>query len=294
MAVCPHPRREGHGPTGLSRGETATAPHPNAYLERITKRLLSVYAWLVFAFLYLPIVVIVALSFNKSRYGVSWTGFTLEWYSRLFANERVLEYLGNTLVVATVSTTVSTIIGTLLAVGLVRYRFRLQNGLRYLLYTTVVVPDIVMGISLLLLFAEVRSLIGWPRLSLLTIILGHISFQIAYVTLVVRARLMLLDPALEEAALDLGANNWRTFREVTLPLISPGVVSGALLAFSLSLDDFVVTFFTSGSGSTTLPLYIYSAVKLGVSPEIHALSTLMVGATILVLVLGVLFWRNRG
>ncbi|GEM86704.1 ABC transporter permease [Meiothermus granaticius] len=258
------------------------------------KRLLSVYAWLVFAFLYLPIVVIVALSFNKSRYGVSWTGFTLEWYSRLFANERVLEYLGNTLVVATVSTTVSTIIGTLLAVGLVRYRFRLQNGLRYLLYTTVVVPDIVMGISLLLLFAEVRSLIGWPRLSLLTIILGHISFQIAYVTLVVRARLMLLDPALEEAALDLGANNWRTFREVTLPLISPGVVSGALLAFSLSLDDFVVTFFTSGSGSTTLPLYIYSAVKLGVSPEIHALSTLMVGATILVLVLGVLFWRNRG
>lgn len=257
------------------------------------KRLLSIHAWLVFAFLYLPIVVIVALSFNQSRFGVRFTGFTFDWYIRLFNNDRILDYLTNTLIVAVVSTVVSTILGTLLAIGLVRFQFRLQNALRYLLYVPVVVPDVVMGISLLLLFDVVRDAIGWPRLSLFTIILAHISFQIAYVTLVVRARLMLLDPTLEEAAKDLGATPWHTFREVTLPLIMPGVVAGALLAFSLSLDDFVVTFFTSGPGSTTLPLYIYSSVKLGVSPEIHALSTLMVGATILILVLGTLFWRKR-
>ncbi len=257
------------------------------------KRLLSLHAWLVFAFLYLPIVVIVALSFNQSRFGVRFTGFTFDWYIRLFNNDRILDYLTNTLIVAVVSTVVSTILGTLLAIGLVRYQFRLRNALRYLLYVPVVVPDVVMGISLLLLFDVVRDAVGWPRLSLFTIILAHISFQIAYVTLVVRARLMLLDPTLEEAAKDLGATPWHTFREVTLPLIMPGVVAGALLAFSLSLDDFVITFFTSGPGSTTLPLYIYSSVKLGVSPEIHALSTLMVGATILILVLGTLFWRKR-
>ncbi|ADD28685.1 ABC transporter permease [Meiothermus ruber] len=257
------------------------------------KRWLAVHAWLVFAFLYLPIAVIVALSFNQSRFGVRFTGFTFDWYIRLFNNERILEYLTNTLIVAVVSTAVSTILGTLLAVGLVRYRFRWQNALRYLLYVPVVVPDVVMGISLLLLFDVVRDAIGWPRLSLFTIILAHISFQIAYVTLVVRARLMLLDPTLEEAAKDLGATPWLTFREVTLPLIMPGVISGALLAFSLSLDDFVVTFFTAGPGSTTLPLYIYSSVKLGISPEIHALSTLMVGITILVLLLGTLFWKQR-
>ncbi|WP_299430216.1 ABC transporter permease [uncultured Meiothermus sp.] len=257
------------------------------------KRLLSVHAWLVFAFLYLPIVVIVALSFNQSRFGVRFTGFTFDWYVRLFNNERTLDFLTNTLIVAVVSTIASTILGTLMAIGLVRYQFRLQNALRYLLYVPVVVPDVVMGISLLLLFDVVRDAIGWPRLSLFTIILAHISFQIAYVTLVVRARLMLLDPTLEEAAKDLGATPWHTFREVTLPLIMPGVIAGALLAFSLSLDDFVVTFFTSGPGSTTLPLYIYSSVKLGVSPEVHALSTLMVGATILILVIGTLFWRRR-
>lgn len=159
------------------------------------KRLLAVYSWAIFAFLYLPILVIAVLSFNRSRFGVSWTGFTLDWYTRLFANERVLEYLSNTLVVAVVSTALSTTIGTLLAVGLVRYEFRLKSLLRYLLYVPVVVPDVVMGISLLLLFNTLRDAIGWPRLSLLTIILAHVSFQVAYVTLVVRARLMLLDPA---------------------------------------------------------------------------------------------------
>ncbi|MER3443191.1 MAG: spermidine/putrescine ABC transporter permease, partial [Meiothermus sp.] len=189
------------------------------------KRLLAAYSWLVFAFLYLPIAVIVVLSFNESRFGVNWTGFSLRWYEALLENRRIGEYLGNTLVVAFTSTLVSTVLGTLLAMGIVRYRFRLRSFLRYLLYVPVVVPDVVMGISLLLLFDTVRDGIGWPRLSLFTIILAHVSFQIAYVTLVVRARLMLLDPALEEAARDLGADNWRTFWEVTLPLTWPGVVS---------------------------------------------------------------------
>ena len=249
-------------------------------------RSLRVYGWLVLALLYLPIGVVVVQSFNQSRYGVQFTGFTLDWYARLINNQRLLEYLSNTLVLALVSTLLATVLGTLLAVGLTRYSFRLRPLLQALLYLPVVLPDIVMGISLLLLFSFLRQELGFPRLSLWTVILAH-------VTLVVRARLTLLDPALEEAARDLGANELRTFRYVTLPLIAPGVLAGALLAFTLSLDDFVVTFFTAGSGSTTLPLYIYSAVRLGVTPEVHALSTLLLGFTLLALLLAQRLWRKR-
>ena len=256
-------------------------------------RSLRVYGWLVLALLYLPIGVVVVQSFNQSRYGVQFTGFTLDWYARLINNQRLLEYLSNTLVLALVSTLLATVLGTLLAVGLTRYSFRLRPLLQALLYLPVVLPDIVMGISLLLLFSFLRQELGFPRLSLWTVILAHVSFQLAYVTLVVRARLTLLDPALEEAARDLGANELRTFRYVTLPLIAPGVLAGALLAFTLSLDDFVVTFFTAGSGSTTLPLYIYSAVRLGVTPEVHALSTLLLGFTLLALLLAQRLWRKR-
>ena len=169
------------------------------------RRLLSFHALLVYLFLYLPILVVVALSFNESRRGVHFTGFTLKWYQGLFQDPRVLEYFANTLVVALVSTLVSTVLGTLLALGLVRYRFPGKGFLRYLLYVPVVVPDVVMGVSLLLLFAFSRELLGFPRLSLLTVILGHITFQVAFVTLVVRSRLLLLDPALEEAARHLQA-----------------------------------------------------------------------------------------
>lgn len=255
-------------------------------------RSLRVYGWLLLALLYLPIGVVVVQSFNQSRYGVQFTGFTLDWYARLIHNQRLLEYLSNTLVLALVSTVLATVLGTLLALGLARYRFRLRPLLQTLLYLPVVLPDVVMGISLLLLFSFLRQELGFPRLSLWTVILAHVSFQLAYVTLVVRARLTLLDPALEEAARDLGANELRTFRHVTLPLIAPGVVSGALLAFTLSLDDFVITFFTAGSGATTLPLYIYSAVRLGVTPEVHALSTLLLGLTLLTLLLAQRFWRK--
>lgn len=257
------------------------------------KRLFSLYAWLVLGFLYLPILVIVAQSFNQSRFGVQFTGFTLDWYVRLFNNDRLLEYLSNTLVLAVVSTLIATVLGTLLAVGLTRYRFRLKGFVNGLLYVPVVIPDVVMGISLLLLYAFMREEFGVPRLSIWTVIMAHVSFQIAYVTLVVRARLSLMDGTLEEAAKDLGAGEVQTFWNVTLPLIWPGVLSGAMLAFSLSLDDFVVTFFTAGSGATTLPLYIYSAVRLGVTPEIHALSTLLLGTTLLLLVMAQQIWRRK-
>ena len=253
------------------------------------RRLLSFHALLVYLFLYLPILVVVALSFNESRRGVHFTGFTLKWYQGLFQDPRVLEYFANTLV----STLVSTVLGTLLALGLVRYRFPGKGFLRYLLYVPVVVPDVVMGVSLLLLFAFSRELLGFPRLSLLTVILGHITFQVAFVTLVVRSRLLLLDPALEEAARDLGARGFQTFLHVTLPLAWPGVAAGALLALTLSLDDFVVTFFTAGPGATTLPLYIYSSVKLGVSPKVHALSSLIVGLSAFFLALGYAISRRR-
>jgi len=256
-------------------------------------RLLRLHTYLVLAFLYLPIAVIVALSFNRSRFGVRWTGFTWDWYVRLFHHHRIAVYAENTLVVAVVSTLIATALGTLLALGLYRYRFRLKSALKFLIYVPVVIPDIVMGVALLLFFAWIRMHTGWLRLSLITIILGHVTFQVAYVTLVVRSRLAGLDPALEEAAADLGAGGYATFRYVTLPLILPGVLAGALLAFTLSLDDFVITFFTAGPGSTTLPLYIFSSVKRGVTPEIHALSTILIAVTTVGLLLGRALLRRR-
>lgn len=257
------------------------------------RTLLRIHTAFVLVFLYLPIAVIVVLSFNRSRFGVHWTGFTLGWYERLFHHHRLALYAENTLIVAGASTLIAAVLGTLLALGLYRYRFPGKGALRLLLYVPVVIPDIVMGVALLLFFAWVRELTGFFRLSLLTIILGHVTYQIAYVALVVRSRLASLDPALEEAAADLGAGGFASFRYVTLPLVWPGILAGALLAFSLSLDDFVITFFTAGPGSTTLPLYIYGSVKRGVTPEIHALSTILIAASVAGLLLGQALLRRR-
>ncbi|WP_293173641.1 ABC transporter permease [Oceanithermus sp.] len=248
------------------------------------RRWLGLHGALVLLFLYLPIAVIVVLSFNESKYGVAWHGFTLKWYAQLFEHGRVHTYLRNSLVVATTSTAISTVLGTLLALGLARYRFFGRGALLFLLYVPVVIPDVVMGVSLLLFFAWVRQYVDALHLSLTTVILGHVTFQVAYVTLVVKSRLAGLDPSLEEAAADLGAGGWARFWKITFPLIWPGVVAAALLAFTLSLDDFVVTFFTAGPGATTLPIYIFSSVKRGVTPEIHALSTLMILVTSLALI----------
>jgi spermidine/putrescine transport system permease protein len=253
-------------------------------------------------FLYAPLVVVMTFSFNAARHGGPWQGFTTQWYVKLLsldpaaglsegerqdAQEKRLA-VKNTLVLATVSATVATVLGTLLGYGLRRYQFPGKQLCSWLLYLPVVVPDIVMAVALLLFFALLR--IFTP--GLLTMSLAHITFQIPFVAIVVRARLAGLDPAIEEAAHDLGANPWQTFGRVTLPLMLPGVVAGGMLAFTLSLDDFVVSFFTTGPGATTVPILIYSSVRRGITPDINALSTLLVVASVLG-TLGVMLLQRR-
>lgn len=247
-------------------------------------RRLSLPLWcsaaLAYIFLYAPIAVVTLYSFNASRYGMVWGGFTTQWYGQLLKSSEKIVAAENTVVLAIVSTAVSTLLGTLLGYGLSRYRFPGKKLFSWLMYIPVVIPDIVMAVAMLLFFALVRDWIGLFELGLPTMILAHVTFQIPFVAIVVRSRLSGMDPAIEEAARDLGADGWQTFRHVTLPMIAPGVVAGALLAFTLSLDDFVVSFFTAGPGSTTLPILIYSSVKRGITPDINALSTLIVLASV--------------
>lgn len=256
-------------------------------------------AILVYFFMYAPIVVLVVFSFNSSRTNIVFEGIVnrgpcgvFYWYCQLMRNDDVLEAARNTLTIATVSTVISTILGTMAALALQRYRFPSKRTSEALLYTPVVTPEIVMGIGILVFFSALFgwvnrtfSLTGDNRLSmgLTTIIVSHIAFSIPFVVLTVRARLVGFDPSLEEAAKDLGANEWVTFRRVTFPLIAPGVVAGAMLAFTISLDDFIITFFTSGPGSTTLPVYIYGLLRRIVTPEVNALTTIWILA-VLVLV----------
>lgn len=247
-------------------------------------RRLSLPLWLsaaaTYAFLYAPILVVVAYSFNASRLGARWGGFTTRWYAELLSSSEKIAAAQNTLVLAVFSTLASTLLGTMLGYGLSRYAFPGKKLFSWLMYVPVVIPDIVMAVAMVLFFALLRGWLGLFELGLPTMILAHVTFQIPFVAIVVRSRLAGMDPAVEEAARDLGASGWQTFRHVTLPLIAPGVVAGALLAFTLSLDDFVVSFFTAGPGSTTLPILIYSSVKRGISPDINALSTLIVLASI--------------
>lgn len=240
----------------------------------MSRRLMWLYVGLVFLFLYLPIFVLVVFSFNNSHLNVSWSGFTLEWYGRLWQDSDIMLATRNSLVVASFSTVISTLLGTGLALGLYRSRGWVNRVTDALVYVPLVVPETVMGISLLALFT--RTGIG---LGLTSIILAHVAFSVPFVTLVVQARLSGLDHSMVEAAMDLGATEVEALRRVILPLARPGVIAGALLAFTLSLDDFIVTFFTAGPGSTTLPLYIYSMVKLGVTPKVNALSALLLVVT---------------
>ena len=274
--------------------ESATALPQRAI--SLTERLLQVNLWLVFIFFYAPIAVLIIFSFNSGRVVSQWEGFSLAWYAKLFSNRDIGLALYNSMVVAGVSTVISTIMGTLVALGMERFDFRGKLSMDSMLYLPIIIPDIAMAVMLLLFFVQAGQLlarIGFGfSLGLGTIILAHVAFNISYVAVVVRARLADFDKSLEEAARDLYANEWNTFRHVTLPLIMPGILGGALLAFTISLDDFVVTFFTSGPGSTTLPLRIYSMVKTGITPEINALSTLMLLAS-MVLVLGSLALQRK-
>ncbi len=224
--------------------------------------------------MYIPILVLVSFSFEKSRLAVKFTGFTLDWYQKLFHNEDIGLALANSLIVAVLAVLVSSVMGTMAAVGLTRLHFKGKGAYRGLLLLPIIIPEIAMAVAALILFIAV----GMP-LGLATIIVSHIVFCVAYVTLTVMGRMEGLDPRLEEAAQDLGASPLMAFFRVTLPLLAPGIIAGALLAFVLSLDDFVITQFTAGVGSTTLPLRIFSMVKFGVSPEINALSTLMILVT---------------
>lgn len=229
-------------------------------------------------FFYLPIVVLIVNSFNESRFSTVWGGFSLKWYALLFEQDDVWAALRNTLIIAVSATIVSMVLGTLAAFALHRYRSRLQDAHYTLVYTPLVMPDILMGIGLLLFFSALRMPLG-----LTTIFIAHVTFCVSYVAMVVLARLQDFDFALVEAAQDLGAGPWTILWRVLLPLLAPGILAGGLLAFSLSVDDFVITFFVSGPGSTTLPIKIYSMIKYGKPPLINALSTLILCVTFLLI-----------
>ena len=252
---------------------------------------LSLGALLIYVFLWAPLVVVFIYSFNSARYGGPWRGFTTEWYAKLFDSQDKITAAWNTLELGVVSTLISTVLGTLLGLGLSRYRFPAKKAFSFLMYIPVVIPDIVMAVALLLLFALARKYLGIFELGMTTMILSHVTFQIPFVAIVVRSRLVGADPAIEEAAHDLGATGLQTFFHVTLPMILPAVVAGAMLAFTLSLDDFVVSFFTTGPGATTLPILIYASVKRGITPDINALSTLIVAVTMAATIIATLLQR---
>lgn len=246
--------------------------------KKIGNGLKNFYIGLVFAFLYIPMLMVIIFSFNTSKMNIVWEGFTLSWYGTFFQNTPLMESLWNTLIIAVSSTIVSTVIGTLGAIGLYKYDFKGKAIIDKLLYIPIVIPEIILGVSLLSVF----SILNVP-LGLLSITLAHITFSIPFVVITVRARLAGLDHSLEEAAMDLGASRLKTFFTITLPILMPGVVSGATLAFALSIDDVVISFFTCGPDSTTFPIKIMSMVKTGVTPEVNALSTIIMFVTIVVI-----------
>lgn len=245
------------------------------------------------AVLYIPLLAVAVMSFNSTRYGQVWGGFTVDWYVKLLSNEKILLAAQNSAIVACVSTAIATIVGTLLAVGLRRLPLGRwgRTGADTLINLPTVTPDILLAASLVVAYKIFRTLVAYvaPESKifdpgLVTLIIGHVTFQVSFVAVVVGARLRAIGNEQFEAARDLYADTWGLWRRVLLPQLAPGIVGGALLAFTLSLDDFVVSFFISGPSSTTLPVLIYASVKRGVTPEIHALSTLIVGLTMLAIV----------
>lgn len=249
-----------------------------------------------YAFLYVPIAILIVYSFNDSRLVSVWSHFSTRWYGELFRNAQIGHALWLSLRIAAVSATVSVVLGTFAAFAMRRMRSLAGRGVfEVLSVTPLILPEVLTGLSLLLLFVFLGQAIGWPaQRGMLTITLAHITFGMAYATVVIRARLSQLDPALAEAAADLGATPLRTFRRVTLPLLTPAIVAAWLLAFTLSLDDVVIASFVTGPGATTLPLVIFSSVRLGVSPQINALATLLVlFAACLILAASLLLRRSE-
>ena len=234
-------------------------------------------ALFAYAFLYLPLIIVIVYSFNDSKLNAEWVGFTLDWYRKLADNNEMLQAAANSLLIAFVASLVSTVLGTMAGIAMYRYKTRL---LPVLVLTPIAIPEILMGVSLLIFFVLLNFTLG-----LLSVALAHIAFCIGFVAIVVRARLTGMDESLVEAARDCGATPWQAFRLVTLPLIMPGVIAGALMAFTLSIDDFVITFFTAGAGTVTLPLQIYSMIKIAVTPEVNAVSTLLMLLTLALIII---------
>jgi len=236
--------------------------------------------WLVailgYLFLYAPLAIVVVYSFNDSRLNAQWVGFTLDWYRKLFHNEEMLGAAWNSLLIGVTASLISTLLGTM--AGYAMYRFKLRL-LPFLVVAPIAIPEILTGVSLLIFFVAINLTLG-----LASIVLAHIAFCIGFVAIVVRARLAGMDESLVEAARDLGATPFQAFRLITLPLIMPGVIAGALMAFTLSIDDFVITYFTAGAGALTLPLEIYTMVKISVTPEVNAVSTLLMALTLALIV----------
>jgi spermidine/putrescine transport system permease protein len=248
--------------------------------------------WLKFAaagnilFLYLPIVVLVLFSFNASRLSATWQEFTLEWYRLLLNDQALLKATVNSLIVAGLSTVISLILGVMGALGIERLSARYQTAVEGAILLPLIIPEIMMGVALMLLFVTIRV-----PLSLITVVIGHVVFNLPLVMVIVRARLRKLDPRLIEAARDLGADTWQVFRRVIEPMIRPAVLGAGLIALTVSLDDFIVTFFLAGPGAATLPLKVYSMIKAGISPEINALSAVMALASMGLITISLLIQR---
>ena len=271
-------------------------------IQKFSKQLFSIYGIIFFSFIYLPLLTVIFLSFNSNPINMMvWDGFTFDWYKSIFgystkldedaiyleSTDQLLSSLKNSLIVSTTTTTISTFIGTMTALALARFRFKFKSFYRALIFLPMLIPDIVLGIALLIFFVTIGI-----KLSLLSIIIGHCTFLSSYVFIVVSARLAGMNETLEEASFDLGANRLTTFRKITLPLISPGIIGGALLAFIISLDDLVITYFISGVGSTTLPVFIYGIMRRGIKPEINAIASLMIVVSLIIAGAG-LYFRSK-
>lgn len=271
----------------------AAHPAPLEYNRRWSMRL-----WLaaVFFFLYAPLAALMAFSFNNSKRNVVWQGFTLDYYAKLFRNDDLMLAFGNSLTIALVATLISLVLGTLAAVMLWRFRFALKGAIEGALALPIVVPEICMGVAMLLFFARILPWpadLPWP-LSLGAIIIAHVSFCFPFVAMVVRARLASFNREQEEAARDLGASDWQAFRDILLPHMKPALIAGALLSFTLSLDDFVITFFTSGPNTVTFPVKVYSMVRFSVTPEVNAASTILIVLTAILMVVMMLLQKKSG